>query len=105
MKTLEPKTYTKIFFEDNGQDFLYWIIDDQGRVVSAGPFQNEIWRDNVVDLDSLEPGEPLFLTSKHNGEYMELIHKVEKVATGPLAILEWSRFNAWENPITLKCSD
>lgn len=93
MKTLEPKTYTKIFFEDNGQDFLYWIIDDQGRVVSAGPFQNELWKDSVVDLNSLEPGEPLFFISRHNGEYMELIHKVDAVVTGPFVTLEWERFN------------
>lgn len=84
MKRLEPRTYTKIFFEDNGQDFLYWIIDDQGRVVSAGPFQNAFWKDNMVDLDSLEPGKPLFFTFKLNGESLELKHKVEKVVTGPL---------------------
>lgn len=32
-----------ITFEDQGQDFLEWDIDDKGVVVGCRPFQGSIW--------------------------------------------------------------
>ena len=35
---------TKITLEDLGQDFLWLTVNDDGRVIDAGPFQGNIWR-------------------------------------------------------------
>ena len=32
-----------IVFEDHGQDFLEWEIDDKGVVTGCRPFQGSIW--------------------------------------------------------------
>ena len=37
-----------IVFEDDGQDFLEWDLDPEGKVVECRPFQGDIWCGNVV---------------------------------------------------------
>lgn len=38
------KPNIEIWFEDGGQDFLFWILDGaDGTVVECGPFQEDIW--------------------------------------------------------------
>lgn len=34
---------TRIYFADHGQDFLYWDIDEHGKVVDCQPFQASVW--------------------------------------------------------------
>lgn len=33
----------EIRFEDLGQDFTWWKVDEQGNVVDCGPFQYKTW--------------------------------------------------------------
>lgn len=41
-----------IYFEDRGQDFLEWDIDDKNTVIDSRPFQCEVWCGAVlVELD------------------------------------------------------
>lgn len=49
----------KIHFEDKGQDFLWWIIDPEGKVIDCGPFQKSFWVGSAVFLPDLEVGEPI----------------------------------------------
>ena len=35
--------HKKITFEDNGQDFLEWKVDEQGLIQESWPFQTELW--------------------------------------------------------------
>lgn len=35
--------HTKITFEDQGQDFLTWTINDDGDIIACEPFQFSIW--------------------------------------------------------------
>ena len=52
-------THTKIRFEDHGQDFLEWVIEDLGgglgKVIECSPFQNSIWsKMYVLNYDELD---------------------------------------------------
>lgn len=33
----------RIEFKDYGQDFLWWEIDQRGKVIDCGPFQASVW--------------------------------------------------------------
>jgi hypothetical protein len=67
-----------VFFEDNGQDFLEWDINDDGVVVESRPFQNDIWRNTV--MKTLKEGElPLIITT-HSPGVAQLKHRVVKIA-------------------------
>lgn len=48
---------TTIEFEDRGQDFLEWDIDDKGIVVDCRPFQGDVWNGTwVVDFPEVKVG-------------------------------------------------
>ena len=55
----------KIYFEDDQQDVLWWIIDDKGIVV-ASDMQENIWAgtevsmtDNDINIENIKPGDHL----------------------------------------------
>lgn len=71
---------SKIHFEDNGQDFLTWEINEQGVVVRSEPFQTEVWKDSIVlNIDELEPGNKVVIIPKDDDEPLEIKHKIEKI--------------------------
>lgn len=48
---------TKIEFEDHGQDFLTWEIDQSGKIVDSKPFQAGIWcKYHVAYVNELKVG-------------------------------------------------
>lgn len=74
----------KIYFEDDGQDVLWWLIDDQG-IVQACNLQEAIWKglevimtERSANLDDVQPGDHLVFIFK-NGKPGTFIHAVEKV--------------------------
>jgi hypothetical protein len=67
-----------VFFVDEGQDFLEWDIDPQGKVVACRPFQSEIWVGTIVHNKDIKPGDLLDFTAV-DGFHAQLIHAVEKV--------------------------
>jgi hypothetical protein len=54
----EIKIFTKyiIEFEDYGQDFLKWYIDEDGFVLDSIPFQKSIWAGHFTIPQSAEVG-------------------------------------------------
>lgn len=69
----------KIHFEDNGQDFLWWEIDQDGVVVGCGPFQASIWvGSTVINHSRLRAGGPVYFIS-NQGQKLTLIHKIKKI--------------------------
>lgn len=48
---------TTIHFEDHGQDFLEWDIDDNGAVVDCRPFQRWHWCGGFVLNTCIQPGD------------------------------------------------
>lgn len=75
-----PK-HRKLHFEDQGQDFLWWEIDEHGKVVDCGPFQASVWVGSVIIDDSetglTEGDRPLFF-SKH-GQELRLNYQIERI--------------------------
>ncbi|MCF6758287.1 hypothetical protein L3X14_17045 [Pseudomonas balearica] len=48
---------TLIEFQDHGQDFLWWIVDEDGKVTGCGPFQSSVWcHFTISNLASLKVG-------------------------------------------------
>lgn len=57
----------RIHFEDRGQDFLWWDLEDRGddysyRVTDCGPFQKWFWTKAYVAADSIKIGQPPLVT-------------------------------------------
>lgn len=74
----------KIYFEDDGQDVLWWLIDDHG-IVQACDMQEWMWKgtevfmtDRSINLDDIRPGDHLVCKFK-DGKGGTFIHDVEKV--------------------------
>lgn len=57
-------TVQRLTFEDKGQDFLWWEVDDQtGRILGCGPRQADLWASGKcsVDMNTVAVGEcPIF---------------------------------------------
>jgi hypothetical protein len=76
--TTKNDVMKKIHFEDCGQDFLWWIIDDEGNVVDCGPFQASVWVGSTVYMDELEVGEPPMFNSRFGDDQL-LNYSVTKI--------------------------
>jgi len=53
---LRKHTKYKITFEDCGQDFLVWHLDEAGEVLHSLPFQSSIWNGQFVNVLKLGVG-------------------------------------------------
>jgi hypothetical protein len=73
-------TNTRLHFEDDGQDFLWWDIDCNGRVINCEPFQSSTWEGNkVVNIEQLKRDGCGIATILYGKEPMSIIHLVTKV--------------------------
>lgn len=89
--------YRKITLEDKGQDLLWFIIDEEGVVVEAGPFHNELYKgayipyDCVGDTENDEP--PLFIVGDrcpiHNPPHLN--HGWLDYNVKSIDIVEWTQ--------------
>jgi len=75
----------KIRFEDNGQDFLEWEVDDDGQVIGCEPFQASVWCGKyVLQPEYLQRGHSVFYSDtpivRINQPIRELKHKVESIS-------------------------
>lgn len=73
---------TIIEFEDNGQDFLEWTLDEDQKVIECTPFQFWAWGGSKVLNTKISPGCELEIETTF-GEYMVLKHQVKAVHTNP----------------------
>jgi hypothetical protein len=61
----KPKgtVYTSVEFQDQGQDFITWDIEEStGEVFKVHPFQEWLWCGVIVNLEELVVGETLTYT-------------------------------------------
>lgn len=65
----------RITFEDKGQDFLRWIIDEDNIVIDSQPFQGWLWCGYVV----IELGEGMKPTITKNGGDITLGYRVSSI--------------------------
>ena len=82
-------TVQRLTFEDKGQDFLWWEVDDQtGRIVGCGPFQADLWASGrcSVDMNTVVIGEaPIFHgpATEPGGRYLKSrIETIRPAETG-----------------------
>lgn len=52
-KWLEEKTKYILHFEDQGQDFLTWWVDERGEVLHSD-MQSFIWNGTMIKLDTIK---------------------------------------------------
>ena len=67
----------KVTFEDHGQDFLEWYIQN-GKVVACRPFQGWLWEGTKVHNKTIQPGDILQIENQ-SGARLKLLYPVEKV--------------------------
>ncbi len=67
-----------VFFEDDGQDFLEWDLNDKGEVIDCRPFQGDVWIGTKVLNRNIRPGDHLDIISPTHRE-LRMTHAVEKV--------------------------
>jgi len=69
------KTATiKVEFEDDGQDFLEWFLDERGEVLHSD-MQCRIWNGKMIDVPNIRIGRYLPLQA---GDY--ITHKVSNIS-------------------------
>jgi hypothetical protein len=65
-------------FQDDGQDFLEWDIDDNGVVVESRPFQTMVWGGSKVDTGTMRKGRRLAIVTSR-GTPLEIIYPIVAV--------------------------
>lgn len=73
----------KITLEDKGQDFLYFITDENGIVQSAEPRQNEVWKGASIPIEQQEVGDFCMIHHPPMIEYDYLKYKVVSIERHP----------------------
>jgi len=71
------KTRMRVTFEDHGQDFLRWDIED-GVVVDCQPFQGWVWNGVKILSEEFAPGDKLKIQLR-GGVASELRYPVSKI--------------------------
>jgi hypothetical protein len=73
---------TLITFEDHGQDFLTWELDENKKVVDCQPFQASTWCKSQVVNEQLAVGEYVIIETKHTASgYLTIKYPIEKIET------------------------
>lgn len=69
-----------IHFEDHGQDFLLWHVNDEGVVVKSEPFQTGVWKGaKITNFKTLKVGDKVDITHMHKNTSIKYpITKIEK---------------------------
>lgn len=71
----------QLTFEDHGQDFLRWIVDPDGNVLEAQPFQSDLWTQvQVVGIQAMKPGDTLSFVDPY-GRLRWLKYRVAEIET------------------------
>ena len=70
----------RITFEDNGQDFLTFDIDNDGYIKEVKPFQGELWKQyRVSNYSNLSVGGFVHLQHLQAIDNFSIKHKIQKI--------------------------
>ncbi len=69
----------KITLKDEGQDLLYFITDNIGRIIEAGPFHNDLYKGGHIPLSSQKIGEPCMIHHPPHFNFGFLRFNVESI--------------------------
>lgn len=68
-----------LVFEDHGQDFLEWDIDEKNIVIACRPFQEWLWKGYRVLNETIKPGSLLSIVSPQKKDVRTINYRIEKV--------------------------
>lgn len=68
-------------FEDHGQDFLTWTLDENDMVCECKPFQGSIWcGSEVLNADELQQGLETMVEIKKGNDYFTVKYPVASIS-------------------------
>ncbi len=70
----------RVYFEDHGQDFLWWDVNEDGLVVDCGPFQASIWSGSLV-VSKIEVG-ALISIKRTRQDAITIKYPIEQIIHG-----------------------
>lgn len=68
-----------IFFEDQGQDFLEWDINDDNEVIDSRPYQRRIWAGFKVDRIAVGAQPLIFNPADPDRGWRVLTYEIEAI--------------------------
>lgn len=68
-----------IFFEDQGQDFLEWDINDDNEVIDSRPFQRRVWVGFKVDRIAVGAQPLIFNPADPDRGWRVLTYEIEAI--------------------------
>lgn len=83
---------TVITFEDHGQDFLTWTVDEVGKILDCQPFQFSIWSRWTVDMVAgLKVGGKVRVRKnwKKSVEYLTIDYPISRLEVREKAKARW----------------
>lgn len=79
---------TLVEFEDNGQDFLKWLVAPSGEVIDCAPMQAAIWVGKmVVGTEGQTPGKEYLVLASPDGD-VRLKHAVKSITRANVQSLQ-----------------
>ncbi len=73
--------YRLITFEDHGQDFLKWLINEDNVIVHCEPFQSWLWNGRKVLTETLVVGGNIKFVTNTYPEGIELKYPIKSIET------------------------
>lgn len=70
---------TTIIFEDHGQDFIEWDINENGEVINSRPFQSHVWSGGTVLNEELKAGDSVIYLSPRLCRPIEIRYPIASV--------------------------
>lgn len=70
----------KIHFEDHGQDFLEWTLDEEGFVIDCTPAQGSFWcMSGVNDHENLKVGDHVTIINERWDDELTINYPIERI--------------------------
>ncbi len=69
----------KLHFEDHGQDFLSWTVDDLGTIIEVEPYNSAWLGQRVLAPRTVRKGHLLNVRSKSTGDVFAIVYPVERI--------------------------
>ena len=76
---LKEKSKFKIYFADEGQDFLEWYLDERGEVLHSD-LQAFVWNGKMVEIDKMRIEK--YLPLQGGDSIIHLVRRIEVVENG-----------------------
>lgn len=69
----------KLHFEDHGQEFLSWTVDDLGTIIEVDPYSSAWLGHRVLAPRTVRKGHLLNVRSKTTGDVRTILYPVSRI--------------------------